>query len=224
MRACGIIVPSQGENPGSATNQLMADPRLESVPFTGPPPPGPTDDERQLIEVVLRKDRKAAAEFVSAHVDAIYGYVRHRLMPRLDRVEDLVHDVFVAAFTSLAGFRGTSSLRTWLLGIARHKVEDYYRQRLNEPDPIGDDGTADEPADDVLPIEERIDRARAAAKTQRVMLRLPESYAVVLLWRYWENRSIRDIANATKKTEKSVERLLARARTRFRELWNEEKR
>lgn len=202
----------------------MADPRLESAPFTGPPPPGPTADERQLIEAVLRKDRKAAAEFVSAHADAIYGYVRHRLTPRLDRAEDLVHDVFVAAFTSLAGFRGTSSLRTWLLGIARHKVEDYYRQRLHEPDPIGEDATADEPADDVMPIEERIDRARAAAKTQRVMLQLPESYAVVLLWRYWENRSVRDIANATEKTEKSVERLLARARTRFRQLWNEEER
>lgn len=189
-----------------------------------PLPPGPAatpGDERQLIDAVLRKDRKAAAEFVSAHADAVYAYVRHRLAPRIDRADDLVHDVFLAALTNLAAYRGASSVRSWLLGIARHKVEDYYRQRLHESDaiPEGDDGA--EPADDRPPIEERIDRARATAKTQRIMRQLPEAYGVVLLWRYWENRSVREIATATGKTEKAVERLLARARTRFRELWNE---
>jgi DNA-directed RNA polymerase specialized sigma24 family protein len=50
---------------------------------------------------------------------------------------------------------------------------------------------------------------------------LPESYSLVLLWRYWEGRSAREMASATGKTEKAVERLLARARTRFRELWEQ---
>ncbi|MGH8635807.1 MAG: RNA polymerase sigma factor [Burkholderiales bacterium] len=190
-------------------------------PAGSPGPPGTFADEGQLIAAILRKDRKAAAEFVAAHADAVYAYVRHRLAPRLERVEDLVHDVFLAALTNLAGFRGASSLRSWLLGIARHKVEDYYRHRLLEPDAIADGTAHDEPADHGPPIEERIDRARAAARTHEIMQRLPESYGVVLLWRYWENRSVRDIAKATGRTEKSVERLLARARIRFRELWNE---
>jgi len=45
---------------------------------------------------------------------------------------------------------------------------------------------------------------------------------VALLWRYWEARSARDIANAIGKTEKAVERLLARARARFRQLWEQQ--
>src|SRR5688572_30434542 len=86
--------------------------------------------ERELIASILRNDRKAAARFVAAHIDAVYGYARHRLAPRLDLVDDVVQDVFLAALNGLATFQGQSSLRTWLLGIARHKIEDVYRRRL----------------------------------------------------------------------------------------------
>jgi DNA-directed RNA polymerase specialized sigma24 family protein len=37
--------------------------------------------------------------------------------------------VFLAALASLGNFRGASSLKSWLLGIARHKVEDYITAR-----------------------------------------------------------------------------------------------
>jgi len=67
------------------------------------------------------------------HLDAIYAYVRRRLIPRVDLVDDLVQDVFVAALGSLGAFAGRSSLRAWLLGIARHKIEDYYRDCLKQP-------------------------------------------------------------------------------------------
>ena len=97
-----------------------------------------TADEQQLVAAILRRDRKATAEFVSRHADSIYAYVRHRLAPRADLVEDVVQEVFLAALGSLSGFRGTSLLRSWLLGIARHKVEGYYREQLRTPEPLGD--------------------------------------------------------------------------------------
>jgi RNA polymerase sigma-70 factor, ECF subfamily len=197
-------------------------PSLRSGDPPAPPPTAVNSDERRLVDAVLRRDRKAAAALVSAHADAVYGYVRHRLSPRLERVDDVVQDVFVAALGSLQAFKGTSSLQSWLLGIARHKVEDFYRQRLREPGALAQPGEPDEsPAEEPFAIEDRIDRARAAEKTQRILRVMPETYGVVLLWRYWENRSIRDIAAASGKTEKAVERLLARARSRFRQLWHE---
>jgi RNA polymerase sigma-70 factor (ECF subfamily) len=183
---------------------------------------GEFEADRQLAAAILRKDRKAAAEFVAVHADAVFAYVRRRLAPRLERVDDLVHDVFLAALAGLAAYRGTSPLRAWLLGIARHKVEDFYRQRLKEPESLDESGDSAEPEpDDGLSIEERIDRARAAERTQRVLAMLPEPYGVALLWRYWENRSVREIAAASGKSEKAIERLLARARQRFRALWIE---
>ena len=52
--------------------------------------------------------------------------------------------------------------------------------------------------------------------------RMPQRYALILLWRYWEQRSARDVAAAIGTTEKGVERLLARARAKFKELWLKE--
>jgi RNA polymerase sigma-70 factor, ECF subfamily len=177
--------------------------------------------ERELVAAILRKDRKATARFVADYTDSVYAYARHRLAPRADVVDDLVQDVFLAALGSLSSFLGNAPLRSWLLGIARHKVEAFYRQRLREPEPLADGGDASEPTAGGTSIDEQIDRERLEARTQRVLKRLPESYGLALLWRYWENRSVRDMAEATGRTEKAIERLLARARARFRELWDQ---
>ena len=184
------------------------------------PPTACPEDELRLIAAVLQRDRKAAAEFVSRYVDGIYAYVRHRLAPRHDLVDDLVQDVFLAALSGLPRFTGASPLRAWLRGIARHKVEDYYRQRLRDPEPLADGTEPDQLMSETPLFDERIDLARLRRKAQDVMRQLPEPYAVVLLWRYWEGRSVRQMAIATGRTEKGIERLLARARAHFRQLWD----
>jgi RNA polymerase sigma factor (sigma-70 family) len=56
--------------------------------------------------------------------------------------------------------------------------------------------------------------------TRRVLASLPEQYRLALIWRYWEKSSAREMALKAGKTEKAIERLLARARAEFRERWN----
>ena len=177
-------------------------------------------DDIRLVSEVLRKDRKATAEFVERYTDCVYSYVRRRVMPQTEAVEDLVQEVFLAAWHSLGNFRGEATLRHWLLGIARHKIEDYYRKRLREPE-VPDEIDEALPELIVIPrYEEQIDRASSLEKTYRVLAKLPETYGLVLLWRYLEQRSAREMAQLTGKTEKSIERLLARARDHFRKEWN----
>jgi RNA polymerase sigma-70 factor, ECF subfamily len=194
------------------------------VPRANAVEPVPTEtDERKLVASVIRKDRKAAAKLVAGHIDAVYGYARSRLAPRADLVDDIVQDVFLAALNGLATFQAQSSLRTWLLGIARHKIEDVYRQRLRASMPLDDLNEAgEEPPSDAMPVDERIDRTRARLKARRILEQMPERYGLMLLWRYWEQRSAREMAAALGTTEKSVERTLARARARFKELWSKE--
>ena len=198
------------------------EPTAARVPEAEPQLPVSTEpSDAQLVLEVLRKDRKATAEFISRYADPVYNYVRRRLIPRTEFVDDLVQDVFLAAWESLGRFRGESSLRSWLLGIARHKVEDHYRRRLRELDiPDEDNGPTAEPIDPHN-IEEAIDQRRAAQRTQEVLASLPEAYAVALRWRYWEKRGLSEIARETGRTEKAIERLLARAREQFKRNWNE---
>ena len=177
-------------------------------------------DDRRLVSEVLRKDRKATAEFVARCADCIYPYVRRHLMPRADLVEDVMQETVLAAWQNLSSFRGDGGLQAWLLGIARHKVEDYYRKRLRATELQ----EADEPLpeESIVPmIEEQIDLAAEQKKVQKTLSLLPESYGLALLWRYRDNKSIREMAQLTGKTEKAMERLLARARENFRRRWKD---
>jgi RNA polymerase sigma-70 factor (ECF subfamily) len=181
------------------------------------------DGERALIADVLRRDRKAAAEFVSRYADRIYRYVSRRLAPNADVVEDVVQEVFLIGLERLHTFAGQSSVLSWLLGIARHKVADVYRARLRAPDAFveGDEISGSTPSTEPR-FDELIDRARVQERTRRILQQLPDAYRMALLWRYWENQSAREMAAQTGRTEKAIERLLARARAEFKRLWEAE--
>lgn len=182
--------------------------------------PGQTTD-RELAAQVLRKDRKATADFVNLCADRVYAYVRRRLMPRTDLVEDLVQEIFLAAWENLATFRGDSSLQNWILGIARHKVESYYRDRLREVQFPADEEDRETRPLDLGGLEIAFEKQELEHRVRTVLGKLPEAYSAVLLWRYWEKRSLREMADQTCKTEKAIERLLARARDQFKKEWNE---
>ena len=174
-----------------------------------------------LAEAILRRDRKATAEWVDRFSGPVYNYVRSRLTRRTEEVDDVVQDVFIAAWQCLSGYRGSSPLGAWLMGIARHKVEDHYRRRLPEWQSWDEAGTPDPPDDSSPPVDELLDEQRRTGRARGVLAQLPEHYATVLLWRYWERRPAREIAAGMGRTEKSVERLLARARENFKRRWLE---
>ncbi|MFN0170681.1 MAG: RNA polymerase sigma factor [Bryobacteraceae bacterium] len=192
---------------------------METQPLQGQPENlRPSGDEPELVAAVLRKDRKATAEFVSRHADSLHSYLSRRLAPREDLVGDLFQQVFLEAWEKLASWQGRAPLGAWLFGIARHKVQDHYRAslrqtQLSEGDP--------EPVTEAY-YEEWLDERAANERVWQVLGSLPDSYRIVLLWRYWEQQSAEEMARQSGKTVKAIERLLARARTHFRRRWNRE--
>jgi len=196
---------------------------LSPLPQPEPTPPQLVDEteaDAALVAAVLRKDRKATAEFVGRYADSIYGYIRSRLIPRYDQVDDVVQEVFLSAWESLPRYQATGRLQAWIMGIARHKVEDYYRARLRAPEVFVEDTEERASSDDAVRMQETLEQEELQTQTRQVLATMPERYRLVLLWRYWEKASAREMAQKTGKTEKAVERLLARARAEFRERWN----
>ncbi|MFZ0803261.1 MAG: sigma-70 family RNA polymerase sigma factor [Terriglobales bacterium] len=172
-----------------------------------------------LVACLLQKDRKATADFVARYGDSVYGYVRARLAPRYDQVDDLVQEVFLAAWRGLKQYQGTAPLQSWILGIARHRVEDYYRQRFRDTDVLDDLEEDTIPPAVIFDAHQLLEQDEVRAKAQQVLHELPELHRLVLVWRYWHEISAREMASKTGKTEKAIERLLARARAEFRERW-----
>lgn len=115
--------------------------------------------------------------------------------------EDVVMDTFLRAWKALPGFRGGSSLQTWLLRIARNRALDVLRARRAEPfrfeldAPVEPDAPAREIADRGQPdpaerAADRIDagRARTALKA------MDEPHRRVLELRYEDDMSYAEIA------------------------------
>jgi len=178
-----------------------------------------TDHERQLVAQVLSKDRKATAEFVGFCVDSVYSFVRKRLIPRVGMVDDLMQEILLAAWQGLPKFRGDASLRSWILGIARHKVDDFYRRRLRDSEITEESEPSAEPVMEPG-LDRHLDAAAEQDRVERTLAQLPEAYAMALIWRYRDEKSVREMAELSGKTEKAMERMLARARENFRREWD----
>jgi RNA polymerase sigma-70 factor (ECF subfamily) len=119
------------------------------------------------------------------HRDYLLRFARRKLHdPAL--AEDVVHDVFEAVLCGRANFAGRSALRSWLVGILKHKLVDLIRERarygvLDE----GDEDNAESPSlESTAPGPEHLaeQRERLALVMARIE-QLPEGLRDVMQWR-----------------------------------------
>jgi RNA polymerase sigma-70 factor (ECF subfamily) len=81
---------------------------------------GPGKDSGQLTEALLAE-----------HRPVLFRYALLQL--RDDQLaEDAVQETLLAAWQSASSFEGKARLRTWLIGILKHKIADHWRRRSPE--------------------------------------------------------------------------------------------
>lgn len=69
--------------------------------------------------------------WVEQYGDALFGFAALRVRDQAI-AQDLVQETFLAAIRAREGFAGRSSERSWLFGILRNKLVDYYRRQNRE--------------------------------------------------------------------------------------------
>jgi len=159
----------------------------------------PTTDERTDLDLVARwkaGEQRAATLLVERHAHAVARFAAS-IGERSD-VDEIVQDTFVRAFGSLDGFRGESSLRTWLFTIARRLVLDRRRaiRRRGEQVEVqeGDVATEYDALDGVV-ADETHERLR------RAMAGLTPTQREVFVLRVSEGMSYKEIADTVGTTE-----------------------
>lgn len=142
-----------------------------------------------------------------ARVYAAYGrMVRAILLGRVPRhdVDDLLQDVFVAAYTRIRELRDPAAFGGWLAAIARNRATDHLRQtRRHEELPPELPGGDPVEADTLAVLD--------------VVRRLPEAYRETLLMRLVEGMSGAEIAARTGLSAGSVRVNLHRGMKLLRE-------
>ena len=85
-------------------------------------------DPIAFLAAVRRGDAAAQAEFFERHKDAVARQVM-RMTGDVGSVDDLVQEVFIAAFSRLGSFRGDAAVETWLHRITVNKVRNAWDSR-----------------------------------------------------------------------------------------------
>ncbi len=82
-------------------------------------------DDLQLVRSAIAGDRLALATIVRETQEHVWRYCAY--LGRGTDTDDLVQDTYLRALRSLSRYEGRSSLRTWLLSIARRVCADAVR-------------------------------------------------------------------------------------------------
>jgi RNA polymerase sigma-70 factor (ECF subfamily) len=158
-------------------------------------------DERAQIEAA-QKDPAQFGELYERHFEQVYAFVAVRVRDRAG-AEDVTAEVFHRALAALPAFefRG-APFGAWLLRIAANAIVDRARRAAREA-PAGE---AREPS--VLPNGEAADRR---VDLFRLVNTLPADQRRVVIERFVEERSIKEIAGRLNRTEGAVKQLQFRA-------------
>ncbi len=180
-------------------------------------------DERLLIEAA-QKDPACFVELYEMHFERVYAYVVKRVRDRAE-TEDVTAEVFHQALANLKRFewRGIP-FAAWLFRIAANLIADRWQRSGRE---VVDDsllesaqtesgafGSKSSPSAKAAAAE--IENVERRAALYRLVDTLPEEQRRVLILRFVEEKSIKEVAREVGKTEGAVKQLQFRALTNLR--------
>lgn len=70
-------------------------------------------------------------QLIYEHYAALERYVKYKISNKHD-AEDIIQDVCLTATEKFASLRNASAFKAWLIGIANHKCNDYYRRKAKD--------------------------------------------------------------------------------------------
>ena len=148
-------------------------------------------DDLELAQRWRDGDAQAGGVLFERHYASIERFFRNKVN---SGIEDLIQRTFLLAVESRDRFRGASSYRTYLFGIAYNVLRDHYRAARRERERLdfGHDSVADlAPGASTLlrGVEER-------AELLAALRSIPLDFQVVLELYYWEQLDQRAIADA----------------------------
>ena len=132
-------------------------------------------------------------------------------------VEEIVQDTLVSALDSFSSFKGESKVFTWMCGIARHEIADFYRRKKIKQIVFSRLPFLEKLVSEALGPELAFQELETKTKILKTFKNISEGYCRILRLKYMEGLSMRQIAEKLDLTVKAVESRLTRARLAFQE-------
>jgi RNA polymerase sigma-70 factor (ECF subfamily) len=176
-------------------------------------------DERLLIEAA-QKDPACFADLYEINFERVYAYVVKRVGNRVE-TEDVTSEVFHQALANLKRFewRGIP-FAAWLFRIAANLISDRWQRSGREV--LDDSGHIESAQSKSVQIKSgqvspaEIEEVEQRATLYRLVDTLPAEQRRVVVLRFVEQKSIKEVAQEVRKTEGAVKQLQFRALTSLR--------
>jgi RNA polymerase sigma-70 factor (ECF subfamily) len=183
--------------------------------MTAPLPTGAAEARGRITDPDLpavraaQHDPGAFSVLYRRYLDDVYSYAFYELGDHHD-AEDATERVFMAALRALPAFRDAgASFRAWLFRIARNTLANTHRDRRRRPvSPLDEAPEPSAPDADPAGLVVRADEVR---RVRRLLDELPEDRRQVVLLRFVDGLSSREIAVVLDRSEGAVRVLLHRA-------------
>ena len=162
----------------------------------------------------------------SRYFDRLYGKYANKVYAKCisllkdeARAQDAVQDIFLKIFLNLSKFGGKSKFSTWIYSITYNYCIDLIRKRKKEGNIFSDDiertpDVAEEVPDSAL-LEMEVKRLKV------ILEKIPVGDKVVLLMKYQDEMSIKDISDALNKSESAIKMKLKRAKHKAQKVYKE---
>ena len=164
------------------------------------------NEERLQVEAA-RQDPARFAELYENNFERVYAYVARRVRDR-EEAQDLTSEVFHKALAGLPRFewRGLPFV-AWLLGIASNVVSDRWQSKDQQKE-VATDRVEE------VGVEDDVEKR---AMLYQLVDALPADQRQVILWRFVEQKSLREIAAKLGRSEGAIKQLQLRALQNLRE-------
>jgi RNA polymerase sigma-70 factor (ECF subfamily) len=194
---------------------------------------GPLDtrSENKFIRRLRAREPKAFDQLVVAFQSQVYNFV-FRMLGNAAEAEDLAQEVFISVFKNIDGFRGESSLATWIYRISANHVKNRQKYLGRRPydRPLHSSNAPEAGRSDDGPVlgcgrisrpDELVQGFQMERILQKAILGLDEEQRMVLVLRDVQNESYEVIAEVTGLPLGTVKSRLHRARLALKEALDE---
>jgi len=175
-------------------------------------------DEQVIEQIVQNQNSQMVGVLYDRYVSKVYrkciSFVKED-----DIAENLTHDIFIKVYLNLASFKGKSKFSTWLYSITYNFCIDYLRKsKKMQTYSIEDqrEAVSDmevETLDDIKHIE--------AARLKVLLEKVKPDEKMILLLKYRDDKSIKDIQKIFNISESAVKMRIKRAKEKVRNLYKE---
>ncbi|MBP3353042.1 MAG: sigma-70 family RNA polymerase sigma factor [Bacteroidales bacterium] len=158
-----------------------------------------TDEE--LVALYSKGDNSAFDVLLLRHKNRIYSYVFYIVKDR-ELAEDIFQETFVKVITTIKQGRYVESgkFSSWITRIAHNLIIDHYRQEKTENHIPNNDMNPDVFNRKELSegtVEDSMISSQIRVDIRRLVAALPDNQKEVLVMRYYQNMSFKEIADAT---------------------------